>query len=200
MKRKGEELTFHLLREHAAAEGDAAFEGDGGKICAMAALRFRPGVHRRNHACQGRAQETQETEVRADRLNAAAVFRALRTELQELHDAGEVFSRSRTGNAGNVPHLRRQRLLRGRGNERAAVRHEELEQQDDRTNENERGHHRGTTARRAGARRASSGSFQNAYAQAVGRKQAISGGSAWRTELIEGYKLRRAYVPASKLK
>src|SRR6266403_1413982 len=38
-------LAFHLLRKHAATEGDAALESDSGKIGATAALRFCPGTH-----------------------------------------------------------------------------------------------------------------------------------------------------------
>jgi len=97
-----EALAFHLLRKHAATEGDAALESDSGKIGATAALRFCPGTHRRNHARQRRAQEIQKAKVSTDRLDAAAVFRALRTELQELHDAREVFTGSSPGDARDV--------------------------------------------------------------------------------------------------
>ena len=148
-----EELAFHLLRKHAAAEGNTALKGYGGKIRALATLRVGPRAHRRNHACQGRAQEVQKAKVSANRLDASAVFRAFRTELQELHDAREVLAGSSPGDASDIPHLRRQSLLRGRCNKRATVPHEKLQQRDNRANENESGHHRGTIARREGARR-----------------------------------------------
>jgi hypothetical protein len=156
------QLAFHLLGEHAAAESDAALKSDGGKVSATAALRVRPGLHRGDQPRHGRAYETEKAEVGADGLDAAAILGPLGTEMQELHDAREVFSGSGAWNARNVPHFRRQSLLRGSGDERAAVGDKELQQQHDRADENKCGHHRGTTASREGARRASSEMFQNA--------------------------------------
>jgi hypothetical protein len=169
------ELAFHLLGEHAAAESDAALEGDGGKVSAAAALGFRPGLHGRNQPRNGCAHETEKAEVSADSLNAAAIFRTLGTKLQELHNASEVFSGCGAGNASDITHFRRQSLLRGGRDERAAVGNKELQQQHDGADENESGHHRGTTASREGASRASSEIFQKAYAQASGRRHAETG-------------------------
>ncbi len=40
---RNEVSGVHLLREHVAAEGDAAPQGNRGKIGALSAFRFRPG-------------------------------------------------------------------------------------------------------------------------------------------------------------
>src|SRR5712664_4369564 len=82
----------HLLREHIPAEGNAALQGDRGEISALSAFRFRPGMHRRNQPSNRRAQEIQEAEIGADRLDAVAVFRAFRAERQKLHDTSEIIT------------------------------------------------------------------------------------------------------------
>src|SRR5258708_1023884 len=82
----------HLLCEHVPAEGNAALQGDRGEIGALSAFRFRPGMHRRNRPRNRRAEEAQETEIGADRLDAIAVFRAFRAEMQKLHDAFEIIT------------------------------------------------------------------------------------------------------------
>src|SRR5712691_12235253 len=92
----------HLLREHVPAEGDAALQGDRGEIGALSAFRFHPSPHRGNQPRKRRAQETQEAEIGADRLDAVAVFRAFRTELQKLHDALEIIARSGPQDTCNV--------------------------------------------------------------------------------------------------
>jgi len=56
-KQEKEALTVHLLREHVAAKGDAALEGDRSKVGAMTALHLSPGLHGWNHTRDRRAQE-----------------------------------------------------------------------------------------------------------------------------------------------
>src|SRR5258706_13263312 len=92
---QSEVLRVHLLREHVPAEGDAALQGDRGEVGALSAFRFRPGVHRRKNPSNRRAQEIQEAEIDVDRLDAVAVFRAFRAELQKLHDTFEIITGSK---------------------------------------------------------------------------------------------------------
>src|SRR5260370_15361447 len=111
----GNEVSgVHLLREHVPAEGNAALQGDRGKIGALSAFRLRPGMHRRNQPSNRRAQEIQEAEIGADRLDAVAVFRAFRAELQKLHDTSEIITGRDPLDARNVLYLGRENLLRGR--------------------------------------------------------------------------------------
>src|SRR6266704_1729667 len=126
--RRDEELRVHLLRYHVPAKGDEPLEGDRCEISAVSALRLRPDPHRGNHARYRGPQEIQKTEISADRLDTLAVFGAFRAELQELHDAREVLSRSGPGDPGDILHLGRKNLLRGHSDERAAVKHEELQE------------------------------------------------------------------------
>jgi len=99
---RNEDSGVHLLREHVPAERDAALQSDRGEIGALSAFRFRPSPHRGNQPRKRRAQETQETEIGADCLDAIAVFRAFRTKLQKLHDAFEIIARSDPLDACNV--------------------------------------------------------------------------------------------------
>jgi len=99
------------------------------EIGAVSAFQFRPALHGRNNPSKRGSQEIQEAEIGANRLDAVAVFRAFRAELQKLHDALEIVTGSQPLDARNVLHLGRENLLRGYRNERAAVRHEELQQQ-----------------------------------------------------------------------
>src|SRR5467141_826929 len=157
---QSEVLRVHLLREHVPAEGDAALQGDRGEIGALSAFRFRPGAHRRNDPSNRRAQEIQEAKISVDRLDAVAVFRAFRTELQKLHDTFEIIAGSESLDPRNVLYFGRQNLLRGGSDERAAIGDVILRYGRRRENENDAGHHRGTTTRREGARRASAGTRQ----------------------------------------
>ncbi len=175
MKPRDAASGVHLLREHVPAEGDAPFQGDRRKIGAMSAFRFRPALHRRKKPSNRGAKEIQKAEIGADCLDAIAVLRAFRTKLQKLHDALEIITGSEPLDARNVLYFSREDLLRGYRNKRAAIRHEELQQQHNRASENDSGHHRGTTASREGTVRASSGTCQNVYAQDNGRKQPNNG-------------------------
>jgi len=174
VNQKNRTSRIHLLRQHVPAEGDAALQGDRGKVGAVAAFRFRPGPHRWDNPRKGRAHEAQQAEIGANGLDAVSVFRALRAELQELHNTFEVIAGSGSLNARHVLYLGRKNLLRRHRNERAAVGHEELQQQHNRARENDPGHHRGTTTSREGARRASGETRQMVYAHATGRDKAIS--------------------------
>src|SRR3984893_17656499 len=124
---KSEVLGVHLLCEHVPAEGDAALQGDRGEIGALSAFRFRPGAHRRNDTSNRRAQEVQETEIGVDRLDAVAVFRTFRTELQKLHDTFEIITGSESLDPRNVLYFGRENLLRGGSDERSAIRDEKLQ-------------------------------------------------------------------------
>src|SRR6266704_2253055 len=107
MPRK-EVSAVHLLREHIPAEGDAALQGDCGEVRTLSAFRFRPGPHGRNNPSKRGPQEIQEAEIGSDRLDAVAVFRALRTELQKLHHALEIITGSDPLDARNVLDLGRE--------------------------------------------------------------------------------------------
>lgn len=155
-------LRLQLLGEHVSTEGDAAFESHSREISTLAAFRLRPCAQGRDDSCNGGANKAEETEVGPNSLNPAAIFRAVRTEMQELNYASEILTRRRSPNPGNVLHFCRKRMLDRSCDQGAAIRHKELQQEDHRAHENDSGHHRGITASRAGDRRASSGNCQKA--------------------------------------
>ncbi len=128
VKPRKEVSAVHLLREHIPAEGDAALQGDCGEVRTLSAFRFRPGPHGRNNPSKRGPQEIQEAEIGSDRLDAVAVFRALRTELQKLHHALEIITGSDPLDARNVLDLGRENSFRGRSDERAAIRDKKLQQ------------------------------------------------------------------------
>src|SRR6266853_1653662 len=139
----------------------------------MSAFQFRPALHGRNNPGKRGSQEIQEAEIV--------------TGSEPLY-------------ACNVLHLGRENLLRRYRNERAAVRHEELQQQNNRTSENDSRHHRGTTASCEGTVRASSDTCQNVKAQDNGRKQPNNGVRNSKKEPRLWYRFCNAKLAANKLK
>src|SRR6266436_2978740 len=164
-----QKLRFDLLGEHVSAEGDAALERYCREISTLTALGIRPGKQRRSESRYAGAQEAQKPKIGSDGLDPVAIFRAVRAEMQKLNDASKILTARGVPNARNILHFRRKRMLDRSRNQRAAIRHEELQQENYGTNENDCGHHRGITARREGTSLASSGKRQKAYAQAKGR-------------------------------
>lgn len=122
-------LGFQLLGKHVSTERNAAFESYRRKIGTLPAFSFRPGAQCRNKSRYGGANKAQEAEVGSDSLNTIAVFRAVRTELQELNDPRKIFAARGAFNACDVLHLCRKRVLDRRGNQGAAIRHKELQQE-----------------------------------------------------------------------
>src|SRR5580658_4557710 len=155
-------LRFELLGEHVSAEGNAPLESYGRKVSTLPSLVIRPGKQRRNESRYARAQKTQEPEIGSYGLDAASVFGTVWAELKKLNDAGKIVASRGVLDPGDVLHLGRKRMLDRSCNQRPAIGHEELQQENYGTNENDCGHHRGITARRAGASRASSGKRQKA--------------------------------------
>ena len=151
------ELREHLLGQQIAAEGDAASQSDRGEVGALGAFGVRPGFERRNGQRNGRANETEEMVVGTDGAQRAAILGAIGAKIEKLDYAREVVGRSSARNAGDFLHFDGKRFLGAGRYQRAAVRNKELQQQDQRTHENHRGHHRGITASEAGARRESLG-------------------------------------------
>src|SRR5258708_5489567 len=160
--RAGKKLGTHLLRKQVPAEGDTASQRNRGKVGTLPALDFRPRQKCRNDPSQGGTQKVEEVEVGIDGANLAAIVGACRAELQELHHAQEILTGSGPRYPGHVLHFGGKRLFHRRSDERAAVRHEELQQCCQRNHENNCRHHRGITAKRAGAKRASSSKRRNA--------------------------------------
>ncbi len=78
-------LSVHLLREHIPAERDTSVQGHRRKVSTLAAFHLRPVNQRRYNARHCRAQKGQQAEISVNGANAAAVFGALRAELQELN-------------------------------------------------------------------------------------------------------------------
>lgn len=106
-----EESSVNLLGEHVAAKGDAPLQSDGCKIRTMAPLRLGPGLHGGNQSGDSGSQKAQHAEISADCLDALAILWPFRTQIEELHDAIEVFAGRSSLYAGDVLHLRRKRLL-----------------------------------------------------------------------------------------
>src|SRR5712691_5968052 len=174
--RKRSETIGNLLGHQITAEGDTVVQRHSGKIGAAAALPLGPRADIGKHSSEGEAQEIQKLVVRMDETNRKAVFAALRTELDEFEDAVEIVTaHAGINDTGDVAGLHRKHLRAGRGDDRAAVENEELQQGNQRSRENESGDHRcvttsrlrreeieeklraGSVARRAGTRRASAG-------------------------------------------
>src|SRR5271168_2818828 len=154
-------LRVHLLGQHVPAEGNSAVEGDCRKIRALRALEFGPGLDRRHYASERGAKKTDEAVVRADGLHAAAFFRTLWAEVQELNNTREVVPACALGEPGDVLHFGRQSLFGRCGDQRTAIGREKLQQGSQGEQQYGGGHHRGTKAS-LGTMRASSGTRQNA--------------------------------------
>src|SRR5258707_9354815 len=121
-------LSVHLLREHVAAERNTPVKGYCGKVSTLAALHLGPRYQSRDDARHGGAHEVQEAEVSIDGAYMTAFLWALRAKVQQLDDPREVVARSGVRNARDVANLGGKRLFNGRGDQRAAVRDEELQQ------------------------------------------------------------------------
>lgn len=93
------------MGEHIPAEGDAAFESYSGEIRALPAFRIRPCAQGRNDPGQRGADKSQEVEIGANGLNPAAIFRPVRTELQQLNNSSEILTCRGCSNSGNVLYL-----------------------------------------------------------------------------------------------
>src|SRR5271165_355069 len=186
------ELGVDLFGEHIAAEGNAALQGDGREIGALAALGIRPGAKRGRESRERGTQHVQHAEIRADGLDSGTILWAIRAEVEELQNAGKVIAAGGLGDASNVLNLQRQRFLRGGGDQRTAIGDEKLQQKRHRAYQDDSGHHRDTHARRAGEISWSEESFQKAYAQASGRTNPMGWIKERKRELLAGNMLRSA--------
>jgi hypothetical protein len=155
-------LTFKLLSEHVPAERDAALEGHRGEIGTLPSLGFRPGKQRRKEARYAGANKPQEAEIGPNGLDSTPVFRAVRAEMKQLNNPRKIVTLGGALNPRDVLHLRGKRVLDRSRDQRAAIGDEKLQQENDGTDENDCGHHRGITASLEGTSLASSGRRQNA--------------------------------------
>jgi len=121
-------LNVNLLRKHVAAERNTPVQGYSRKVGTLTALHFGPCYESRDDARQSGAHKVQQAEINVDGTYTRALLGALGTKIQELDDAREVFAGSGIRDAGDVADLGGKRLLDGRGDERAAVGDEELQQ------------------------------------------------------------------------
>lgn len=185
-----------LLRKQVATEGNSPVECHSGEVRAILALALGPARDRRDHGAKHAASGAQHPVVSANQANLHSVISPLGAQADERNEPPEFVPTYRLCcDARHVSYLLGELDFTIRGNHRAAVRDEELQQSSDGDNDDECGNHRAPATNLAVASRAFSGTLVNVYAQASGSHVPMIGIRALRKETL-GKRLRSAYNAA----
>ena len=127
-----------LLGEEVTTVGNPTVERYGREVRTAFAFLLGPRCNRRNGLSRDATENIEQAIVSADRANLAAVVAAVRAEPDKLKEAMKIFAVEIPAlNTGNFPHAFGEFDPAARGNDRAAVPHEELQESCNRKNADE---------------------------------------------------------------
>jgi len=162
LKKEDLQSVGHLLREEIAAVRNAAVERDGCEVGATLPFLLRPGGDPRKDRAGDSVEHIHQPVISPDNSNFVLILPAFRAQADQLQQSLEILRRHvLVRDSGGFPNaVRKLHFPRG-SQDRAAIRHEELQECRNGDDADQGGNHRVLTASLAVARRASSETIAN---------------------------------------